>query len=209
MARPIDITAPLGASTPRFPGDPEIRVTTVRSLERGDPYRLCALSMGSHSGTHVDAPSHFIPDGDPVDAADLGLLCGPAVVAQLPEGARSIGRAEVEALPEGTRRVLFRTANSARWAGGSGFFPEYVSVDRAGAEALVARGIGLVGVDGPSVETDPTLKFPVHHRLLGSGTWIIEAVRLDGVAPGRYELTCLPLRLTGADGAPCRAVLWA
>jgi arylformamidase len=95
-----------------------------------------------------------------------------------------------------------------RFASGASFFSDYVAVAPQGAEALVARGVQLVGVDALSVESDTTGAFPVHHRLLGAGTWIIEGLRLAEARPGIRELGCLPLRLTGIDGAPCRAVLW-
>jgi arylformamidase len=205
---PLDITAPLSDSTPRFPGDPAIRITPVRSLERGDPYRLSALALGSHSGTHLDAPSHFVPDGVTVDRVDLDLLNGSARVVSIPPTVRAIGPGEVARLPVGTRRVLFASSNSERWARGEGFFEDFVAVTPEGADALVARGVGLVGVDGLSVESDPTQHFPVHHRLLGAGIWILEGLRLAGVPEGEYPLACLPLRLVGADGSPCRAVLW-
>jgi arylformamidase len=180
----------------------------VRSIERGDPYRLSALALGSHSGTHLDAPSHFLADGLPVDRADLALLNGPVWVETLSEDVVAIGPPEVDAVPAGTRRVLFASSNSPRFARGESFFPDFVAVTAAGADALVAKGVGLVGVDGLSVESDPTQHFPVHHRLLGAGVWIVEGLRLAGIPGGSYELTCLPLPLTGVDGSPCRAVLW-
>ncbi|HTT26586.1 MAG TPA: cyclase family protein [Thermoplasmata archaeon] len=205
---PLDISAPLGADTPSYPGDPPPRITVVRSLERGDPYRMSALSLGSHSGTHLDAPSHFLPAGRSVDTVDLTLLNGPVRVVAVEPARPGIGAAEAAEVPAGTRRVLFRTRNSDRWAAGEPFFPDYVAVDPAAAEILVARGVGLVGVDGLSVESDPTQQFPVHHRLLGAGVWILEGLRLSGVAPGEYDLGCLPLRLVGVDASPCRVVLW-
>lgn len=206
---PIDITAPLSDDTPVFPGDPTIRITPVRSLERGDPYRLSAIAMGSHSGTHLDAPSHFLPGGPPVDQADLTLLNGRVLVVRIAQEIRQIGALEVSGIPAGTRRVLFATANSDRWAREERFFPDYVALTPEGADALVGKGVGLVGVDAPSVERDASMQFPVHHRLLGAGIWILEGVRLQGVAGGTHELGCLPLRLVGVDGSPCRAVLWS
>jgi len=208
MARPVDLTAPLGSSTPTFPGDPPIRVLAVRSLARGDPYALSTLALGSHSGTHLDAPSHFVPGGAAVDTADLELLNGPALVLEVPEGARAIGASELPAWPSGTLRVLFRTRNSARFAAGEGFFDDFVALTDAAAAVLLERGVRLVGVDGLSVERDPSRSFPVHHRLLGGGAWILEGLRLADARAGVHELRCLPLRLTGADGSPCRAALW-
>ena len=205
---PLDLSFPLGPRTPTFPGDPPIRVVPVRTLENGDPYRLSTVAMGSHSGTHLDAPSHFVAGGVPVDRVDLALLNGPVVVVEVPGDAAAVGRSDVERLPAGTVRALFRSRNSARWAAGSGFFADYVALSPDAAEAAVERGIRLVGVDALSVENDPTQRFPVHHRLLGAGCWILEGLRLAEAAPGPHRLGCLPLRLEGADGAPCRVVLW-
>jgi arylformamidase len=208
MSALLDLSFPLDATTPTFPGDPKIAIAPVRQLERGDPYRLSSLKFGSHAGTHLDAPSHFLLGGVTVDQVDLDLLNGPAEVVHVPSGALEIGPGVVESLRERTRRVLFRTTNSDRWARSLDFFPDYVAVTPEAAEALLERGVGLVGVDGLSVERDPSGKFPVHHRLLGEGCWILEGLRLDRAVPGVRELRCLPLRLTGSDGSPCRAVLW-
>jgi arylformamidase len=209
VAGPLDITAPLGDATPHFPGDPEVRVTPVKALERGDPYRLCSLAMGSHAGTHLDAPSHFLRDGATVETADLTLLNGPTWIVDVPHGTRSIGRTSVADVPGGMQRVLFRTSNSPRWVRGEPFFPDFVAVDPGGAAELLRRGVRLVGVDGLSVESDTTGQFPVHHALLAGGCWIVEGLRLAAARPGPAELRCLPLPLVGADGAPCRAVLWS
>src|SRR5579862_7465774 len=158
MPTALDLSIPLGATTPTFPGDPAIRVSRVRSLDRGDPYCLSSIAMGSHSGTHLDAPAHFIAGGATVDTADLELLNGPALVVAVPASATAIGPAEVAGIPPGTLRVLFRTRNSERWAAGEAFFDDFVGVDDGGAAALLARGVRLVGVDGLSVEHDPTLR---------------------------------------------------
>ncbi len=209
MPRPRDVTLPLDAGTPRFPGDPPIDIRRVRSLERGDPYCLSALLMGSHSGTHLDAPAHFLPAGTTVDHVDLAALNGPAyvVVDDRPEG--PIDPATLRRAPEGTARLLVRTRNSTGWARGEGFGPNFAAITPAGAETALRLGVRLLGVDGLSVENDPARQFPVHHRLLSAGCWILEGLALDGVPEGPHELRCLPLRLTGADGAPCRAALWS
>lgn len=204
-----DLTLPLDDGTPRFPGDPAVHCVPVRSLERGDPYRLTALSLGTHSGTHLDAPSHFLLDGLTVDRAPLELLNGTALVVVVPDGVTTIGPEHLAGVPAGTERLLVRSANSAGWARGDGFRSTFTALGPAAADRLVALGVRLVGVDGLSVESDPTLAFPVHHRLLGSGCWILEGLDLAGVAPGVHELGCLPLRLRGLDGAPSRAVLWS
>ena len=190
-----------------FPGDPPVRIAATHALARGDPYNLSALSMGSHTGTHVDPPSHFLPGGVAADQLDLSVLNGPCEVVQIADAESEVGPSAVRHLPEGIHRVLFRTANSARWSLGGGFFSDYVALSAGAGEAAVARGLRLVGIDALSIERDDTGRFPVHHRLLGSSVLILEGLRLDGVPPGRYHLECLPLRIVGGDGAPARAVL--
>ena len=207
--RSWDVSMPLFEGTPTFPGDPTFQHRPVRSIERGDAYSVSALSFGSHAGTHVDPPCHFIAGGATVDRLDLEVLNGPCWVAGVPPDVRSVGPEEVGRLPEGTRRVLFRTSNSPRWQEKLEFFSDYVAVSESGARALVDRKVRLVGVDALSVESDASGRFPVHHRLLGEGVLIIEGLLLADVPEGPYELHCLPLDLKGGDGGPARAVLTA
>jgi arylformamidase len=204
--RKFDISLPLFEGMPAFPGDPAFASERVHSIDRGDPYNLSGLRLGTHVGTHVDPPIHFVPNGATIDQIDLDLLNGPCRIVEVPE-ATAIGPSEVDQVPTGTTRVLFRTSNSRRWQGRLQFFPDYVAVDPAGADALVRRGVRLVGIDSLSVERDSTGMFPVHHRLLGSGGLILEGLLLGEVPPGEYELRCLPLRLRGGDGGPARALV--
>ena len=200
---------PLFEGTPTFPGDPSFTRRPVRSLDRGDPYSVSALAFGSHAGTHVDPPCHFIAGGATVDQLDLETLNGPCWVADVPPDVRSVGPEEVARLPAGTVRVIFRTANSPRWKAKLAFFPDYVAVSEPGARALVRRKVRLVGVDALSVESDASGRFPVHHELLGQGVLILEGLLLAEVPAGAYELHCLPLDLKGGDGGPARVVLTA
>jgi arylformamidase len=207
--RRIDVSMPLFAGMPAFPGDPEFAVRPVRSIARGDPYSLSSLEFGSHAGTHVDPPSHFVPGGAPVDRLDLSVLNGPCHVVEIPDRIRTIGLAEAESVPTDTVRVLFRTSNSARWSRELAFFPDYVALNPAAAGALLDRGVRLVGIDALSIESDPSGRFPVHHRLLGGGALILEGLLLGDAPAGAYELECLPLRLREGDGGPARVLLRA
>lgn len=207
--RRYDVSMPLSPTTPAFPGDPVFRLEPVRSLSRGDPYNLSMVSFGTHTGTHVDPPRHFLPDGAAVDRLDLELLNGACHVLEVPPERSTVGAAEVLPLPPGTVRVLLRTANSVRWSRRLEFFPDYVALGDNGARALLERGVRLVGIDSLSIESDPTGRFPVHHRLLGAGAVILEGLLLDGVPPGAYDLACLPLRIAGGDGGPARVTLLA
>src|SRR5579871_1167199 len=150
----VDLSWPLSATTPTFPGDPPLRLEAIRTLERGDPYRLSTIAMGSHAGTHLDAPSHFVSNGVSVDRVDLDRLNGPTLVVQVPEDRAAVDAAAVAAVPYGTARVLFRTTNSERWRSSPSFFPDYVALLPGAADALLARGVRLVGVDALSVEND-------------------------------------------------------
>lgn len=198
---------PVFAGMPSFPGDPAFRADPVRRIDRGDPYNLSVLSLGSHTGTHVDPPRHFVADGAPVDRLDLGALNGPCEVVSA-EGAHGpVGRAELDGIPRGTERVLVRTRNSARWARRLEFFPDYDALSPDGAVSLRERGVRLVGIDSLSIESDPQGTFPVHRDLLGHGILILEGLLLAAAPPGRYDLTCLPLLLRDGDGGPARASL--
>ncbi|MCI4342739.1 MAG: cyclase family protein [Thermoplasmata archaeon] len=205
--RRIDLSMPLRPGMPTFPGDVPFRVERSTSLEKGDPYNLSQLFLGSHSGTHLDPPLHFLPGGSPVDLLDLAVLNGPCRVVEVRPGASRIGLEDLPAFPSGTHRILFRTTNSARWARGEGFFPDYVALTLPAARELIERGIRLVGIDALSIESDPTEKYPVHHALLGAGIPILEGLLLQDAPPGVHELECLPLRIVDGDGGPARAIL--
>jgi arylformamidase len=164
--------------------------------------------MGAHVGTHVDAPAHFVRGGIGVDDLDLDLLVGPAWVVHAPQvDALSAEVLEGLAIPPGTERLLFRTRNSAWWGrGGDRFQENYVGVTDDGARWLIDRGVRLVGVDYLSVAPYDEL-VPPHRTLLGAGLIVVEGLDLRGIAPGQYQFVCLPLKVTGGDGAPARAIL--
>lgn len=205
----IDISMDLATTMPRFPGDPEFHLEAVHAIARGDGYNLSEVRMGTHAGTHVDPPLHFFPGGIPTDGLDLSTLNGPCEVVQVPDDVARIRISDLGRVPAGSERILFRTRNSERWSHEAGFFPDYVALDISAADELAARGVRLVGIDALSVESDPAGRYPVHHALLGRGVLILEGLRLAGVAPGQYELRCLPLKLRGGDGGPARAALVA
>jgi arylformamidase len=209
MSRFVDISLPVGSDLLTWPGDPGIRIDRAKSIDRGDPANVSELHLGSHTGTHVDPPVHFIPGQPGVDRVDLDVFFGPAAVADL-RHARAIGPDELDALdlPEGTQRLLCRTRNSELWSRLPVAFPDdYVAVTRAGARWLVERGLRLVGVDFLSVEKDGPPDFPVHRTLLGGGVIIVEGLNLSGVEAGVHTLACFPLRIRDGDGSPARAVL--
>jgi arylformamidase len=203
-----DISLPISESLVVWPGDPGVKITQLRHLDKGDMATVTRLDMGAHTGTHVDAPCHFIPGGSGVDTLDLNILVGPVLVVQaLETDALSADVLEELAIPPGTKRVLFRTSNSDLWARGEGEFDkEFVAITEDGARWLVGRGVRLVGVDYLSVGTfDESV--PTHRILLSAGVVAVEGLNLSGISPGMYQLVCLPLKIAGGDGAPARAIL--
>jgi arylformamidase len=208
MASHVDVTVPLVPGwTPVYPGDTDLTVRRDASLADGDLANLSTITCTLHCGTHVDAPVHFLDGTDGVDAVPLDALIGPAWVADATGVRGHIDAAALAGLgvPDGATRVLFKTANSALWAAPA-FVEDFVAVTPDAAEALVERGVRLVGIDYLSIAPfgDPT---PTHEVLLRAGVAIVETLDLRAAEPGEWTLTCLPLRIPGADGAPARAVL--
>lgn len=188
-----------------YHGDPPVEVGPALALERGDPANVTRLALGSHTGTHVDAPRHFIPDGDTVDRLPLDALIGPVRVLECPPG--PVGRDAVTGAGlSGESRVIFKTGNSALWRRDR-FVRGYQALTLDGARELVRSGVALVGIDYLSIEEFGAPGHPVHRCLLEAGVVILEGLDLSAVAAGRYELLCLPLRIRDGDGAPARALL--
>ena len=205
--RVYDISLPLRAGGVTYPGDSEISFRAHSSIDRGDPANVTVLGLGSHSGTHVDAPSHFLPGATPVDRISPERLIGPAVVLDLPGDLASVGAADLAPHDlRAHRRVLLRTRNSAA-APGTRFTPDYCALSLDGAYYLLDRGVELVGIDALSIEPYGSSDYAVHHLLLGRDVVIVEGLDLSAVSAGVYRLICLPLRLEGLDGAPARVVL--
>jgi arylformamidase len=200
-----DVSVPNRADMHSYPGDPTLEQTQIRAIKRGDAANLTHLSLGAHTGTHVDAPAHFIDGAPTLEQVPLDRMVGPAQVLDVR------GRAAVDAAALGGHDItadilLFRTDNSERWAK-SGFQKDFVYLTRDAAELLVGRGVKTIGWDYLSIEQFGSQTFEVHKLLLGRGILIIEGLDLRGIEPGPYQLACLPLKLEGVDGAPARAVL--
>ena len=203
-----DISLPVSESLVVWPGDPPIRITQPSHMDRGDTATVSRLDIGAHTGTHVDAPAHFVRGGAGVDRLDLDLLVGPARVVHVQEaGVLTVEVLESLSIPPGTERLLFRTRNSEHWAGGEdGFREDYVGVTDAGARWLIERGVRLAGIDYLSISPYDEL-LPPHQTLLGAGVIVVEGLDLSGIAPGVYQLVCLPIKLVNGDGAPARVIL--
>jgi arylformamidase len=202
----IDVTVPLDASLPTYPGNAPFTIEAVKRIARGDSSNVSTLHMSAHAGTHVDAPRHFFDGAPGADALPLDVMLGRARVIEI-DSRSGIGAGELAGLDlSGDVRVLFKTSNSRLW-GSPDFRTDYVGITASGAEHLLAHGIRLVGVDYLSVEEFKKPGAPAHHVLLGGGVIIIEGLNLRDVEPGIYDMLCLPLRAVGADGAPARVLL--
>ena len=205
-----DVTVPLSNELPTYPGDPGIEIRDWITLANGDPANVSVLNFGAHTGTHVDAPAHFIEGAKKVESLELDVLIGEAEVIAVPEDHRVIDEEFVTAnSPPGTRRILFKTRNSEFWNEPTPqFHTDFTYLDLRAAQVLVERGVKLIGIDYLSIE-----KFEsdneTHRALLSRGVVILEGLNLGEVPAGSYELICLPLRLRSdkGDGAPARVVL--
>ena len=206
-----DLSVPLSSDLPTYPGDPGIRIQDWSKLANGDGANVSALSFGAHTGTHVDAPAHFIEGTKKVESLALEILIGDAQVVEVPEEKRVIDEPFVAAnCSPGTTRILFKTRNSAFWNKDfTEFRTDFTHVDLQAAHALIELGVKLVGIDYLSVEKFGSKNHEVHHALLLREVIIVEGLNLTGVPAGKYELICLPLQLRSnlGDGAPARAVL--
>ena len=200
-----DISVPLSPAMHVYPGDPAVDIQRTMKIADGDVANVSFLHFGTHTGTHVDAPAHFIDGAMTVDAIPLNMLIGRAHVIEITS--TTISR---EVLSEfdltDDMRVIFKTRNSYAWREPE-FVRDFVHLTADAAEHLGENGIKVVGIDYLSVEKYNFVNPDVHRTLLGSGAVIIEGLNLSEVDPGNYELICLPLKIEGGDGAPARVVL--
>jgi len=200
-----DVTAAIHPGMPIYEGDPGVVITKASSMAEGDAADVSVYSLGSHTGTHVDPPRHFLAGGTPVDELPLDALIGPALVVET--GLHEIGRAFLETAGlEGAERVLFKTPNAGMMTRDS-FIRRFAHLAPDAAAYLVESGVRLVGIDYLSVERFDSTAHEVHKTLLGEGVIVLEGLDLSPVGPGRYTLICLPLKIRGGDGAPARVVL--
>ena len=203
----IDISVPLKESTPVFPGDPRLSVSRDMQIAKGAAYNFSTVSMGAHTGTHVDAPWHFLEDGGKLNQVPLDSLIGRTKVYNLTGLERITASSLAELAIEYGARVLFKTDNSELWDESDKVSSDYVALTEDAARFLVSRQVQTVGIDYLSVDEPHRSDFPVHHALLKNGVTIIEGLNLRHASEGEYFLTCLPLKLSNVEAAPARAVL--
>lgn len=203
----IDVSVPIRAGMVVFEGDPDVSIVRAASIADGDVANVSRLDMGAHTGTHIDAPVHFIPGAAGIESVPPDALIGPAFVADARGVTGAIDETALVAMgiPEGTERLLFRTQNSELWDLPA-FSRDFIGLTEGAARELVRRGVRLAGIDYLSIAPfgDPA---PTHRALLTAGVVILEGLDLRGAGPGAYDLVCLPLLIPGSDGAPARTLL--
>lgn len=199
-----DISVPIREGMPIYHDNPGFSRVLDSALAKGAGANVSRLEMGAHTGTHVDGPSHFYDGADGTEVLDLAAMIGACEVVEVAErGLRPIDAEALQAaaIPTGAERVLLKTTNSQLWDRDE-FTHDFIRLDGSGAEFVLDRGIRLIGIDYLSIgDAD------AHHALLGRPIVALEGLDLREIAPGPYELLCLPLRLQGSDGAPARVVL--
>jgi arylformamidase len=205
----FDVTVPISNTVPIYEGDPKAIVEAASRIADGAPANVSKLCFGAHTGTHVDAPSHFIEGTRRVDDLDFNKLIGPCRVVEIDT---SIDEIEANQMAElkGVERVLFKTRNSSFWNDPkTGFREDFTSISPAAAQALVDAGAKLVGIDYLSIEKFGSTDFATHLTFLKNEVVILEGLDLREVSAGDYELICLPLKYLGGegDGAPARTIL--
>jgi arylformamidase len=203
-----DITVPIRAGMPIYEGDPSVEIQAWSALAKGDSANVSFLHLGAHTGTHVDAPAHFIEGANTIDKLPLEVLLGPARVVRVPDDRNEIDQGFLNSCGlDQVERILFHTRNSAFW--NEGFRKDFTHLLPEAAEQLVNQGIKLVGTDYLSIEKFHSGHHRTHLTLLSRGVVILEGLNLTGVPEGDYELICLPIKIAGGagDGAPARAVL--
>ena len=211
----IDISIPLGREIPELAlegseGDmPRSRVRRFFDVEKGDKVTMSRIEMDSHDGTHIDSPLHFIKGGASIDEMPISTAVGPArVIEIMNEKEITVGELKPHRIRQ-RERILFKTINSPRVYSSRVYKGDYVAITAETSEYLADTGILLVGLDYLTIAgmNPPENITAVHLAFLTKGIYILEAINLDGISPGNYELICLPLRLDKGDAGPCRAVL--
>jgi arylformamidase len=206
----IDVTATLDPSnTPVYEGDAPMKFDFLKDMRKGDNFTLSVYSLGAHSGTHIDAPMHFIRDGAPIDQVALDRLMGAARVIDIPDSVRAIDSAQLNRHDwRSAKRVLFRTRSTLRgWMDSAEFHKDFAYIAPDAAQVLADAGVLLVGVDYISAEQFGASAPRTHQILLGRGIPIVEGLDLRPVQAGDYDVIVLPLKVAGHEGAPARAIV--
>jgi arylformamidase len=205
----IDISYPLSDDMVHWPASPIYpHIEPVKHPSKGDRVTMTQLNITVHNGTHVDAPLHFIENGTTIDHMPLEVMMGEARIIEIQDKeAIKPDELSMHDIRAG-ERILFKTRNSSLYSLGS-FVDDYVYITNKAAVYLRDKGVSVVGIDYLAVGSirDMESLFEVHKTFLGSGVWIVEGLNLSDVKPGIYEMICLPIKLTGGDASPARAIV--
>lgn len=207
-----DISIPITPEMVVWPGDPHVKIGKLSSIENGDHATVSQISMSVHTGTHIDAPSHFLQNGKTIDQLPIEKLIGRVLVMAFEDDVQVINEKSLISHPDvdelvKAKKVLFKTSNSSNLDMVLGeFFMDYVGIDTSGAHYLAAFNLDLIGVDYLSVASFQETESP-HQILLNKEIILLEGINLQNVPPGYYNLYCLPLLITGSEGAPARTIL--
>ncbi|PIY82415.1 MAG: arylformamidase [Candidatus Omnitrophica bacterium CG_4_10_14_0_2_um_filter_44_9] len=202
----VDISVTIKSGMVHWPGDPAVNISRRQDMDKGDSDNVSLISMGSHTGTHMDAPRHFFVRGKGLDKMPLSAVIGPArVLAIINTRCITVPELKRHRIKFG-ERILFKTRNSSFWKTNV-FQKEFVYVTQEAAEYLSDVGVAVVGVDYLSVGGYKKDGAKTHKTILGGGIWIIEGLNLYGIKPGDYDLICLPIKIFNLDGAPARAII--
>jgi arylformamidase len=205
----IDVSVSLHSGMVHWPDNPPVRIERALNIEHGDTANVSEISMGAHTGTHMDGPLHFVREGKGLDEMPLHATIGPARVIEVSDP-ESIKPDELDPHRlQRNERILFKTHNSARHWSSEDFNEDFVYISQEAARYLADHGIRTVGVDYLSVGGFRKDGVETHRALLEAGIWVIEGLDLSEVKPGEYELICLPVKIERSDGAPARAILRA
>ena len=203
-----DISLPISNNLPVWPGDAPVSLKMVSSIAKGDQCNITGIEMGTHVGTHIDAPYHFLEDGATIDTIPIETFIGPCFVVELDAKALIEKKDFRKYNLNGYSRILIKTRNSELWSNNiSSFDTNYVSLGINAAQYLVEMKTILVGIDYLSIESFQCGSCPVHKLLLKNNITVLEGLNLSGVKTGVYELLCMPLKLQGCEGAPARVLL--
>lgn len=203
----IDVTVPMRNGMVTWPGDPSFHIERAEDQEKGDKATVSRMTLGVHTGTHMDAPLHYIRNGRSIDTMPLDATIGPGRVIAIRDR-DSIKREEL--IPHkiaAGERILFKTVNTERVWNHAGFVEDFIYISADAARYLAECKVRTVGVDYLSVGGFKKDGPETHEALLSAGVWIIEALDLRAAEPGEYDLVCLPLKLIGSEGSPARAIL--
>ena len=203
----LDVSVPIHPELVHWPGDPAVQVRWRLRMERGGTCNLSVLSLSSHTGTHMDAPLHFLPGGKTLDCMPLDATVGPARVIEIKDSeCVRVNELAGHKIRKG-ERLLFKTRCSRRSWKKKSFDEHFVYISKEAAAFLAQRRVRCIGIDYLSVGGFKRDSTETHQILLGAGIWIIEGLNLSKIKPGNYDLICLPLKILGSDGAPARAIL--